>query len=158
MLKHVRLLFGLLVLVFATTGMAAAAPRVFVAEADGAQEVPAVETSAQGTAVFVLSDDGESLGYRVWVTGLEDVRFAHIHLAPEGANGPVVAFLRRDRVDGPVRGKYAEGVITAADLLGPLAGQSISDLVAAIDAGNTYINIHTDAFPAGELRGQIRSQ
>jgi hypothetical protein len=158
MLKHVRLLFGLLVLVFATTGMAAAAPRAFVAEADGAQEVPAVETSAQGAAVFVLSDDGESLGYRVWVTGLEDVRFAHIHLAPEGANGPVVTFLQRDRVDGPVRGKYAEGVITAADLLGPLAGQSISDLVAAIDAGNTYINIHTDAFPAGELRGQIRSQ
>ncbi|MCG8349402.1 MAG: CHRD domain-containing protein [Chloroflexales bacterium] len=156
MFKRVRLLFGLLVLMLATTGMAAAAPRVFIAEADGTQEVPAVETSAQGAAVFVLSDDGESLGYRVWVIGLEDVRFAHIHLAPEGANGPVVAFLRRDRVDGPVRGKYAEGILTAADLVGPLAGKSVSDLVAEIKAGNTYINIHTDAFPPGELRGQIR--
>jgi hypothetical protein len=47
------------------------------------------------------------------------------------------------------------GTITAADLTGPLAGKTMADLVAAIRAGNIYINLHTTAFPAGEIRGQL---
>ncbi len=47
------------------------------------------------------------------------------------------------------------GTITAANLTGPLAGRSMSDLVAAIRAGNIYINLHTRQFPGGEIRGQL---
>jgi len=47
------------------------------------------------------------------------------------------------------------GTITAADLTGPLAGRTMSDLLAAIRAGNIYVNFHTAAFPAGEIRGQL---
>jgi len=47
------------------------------------------------------------------------------------------------------------GTITAADLTGPLAGKTMGDLVAAIRAGNIYINFHTASFPAGEIRGQL---
>ncbi|MBC8077514.1 MAG: CHRD domain-containing protein [Chloroflexales bacterium] len=125
------------------------------AHADGHQEVPSVDTRARGRANFRLKRDGSALVYRLNVSRLENVRFAHIHLGPEGSNGPIVAFLRKDRVDGPVKGRYAEGELTAADLIGPLAGQPLSALVEAIEAGNTYTNVHTDAHPAGEIRGQI---
>ena len=56
--------------------------------------------------------------------------------------------------------------ITAADLVGPLAGQPLSALIDAIDAGNIYVNVHTNDFvdppntgagdfPGGEIRGQV---
>jgi len=47
------------------------------------------------------------------------------------------------------------GTITAADLTGPLAGRTMGDLLAAIRSGNIYVNLHTAAFPAGEIRGQL---
>jgi hypothetical protein len=68
---------------------------------------------------------------------------------------------------GRVNGPIAEGTLTAADFIGPLAGMSMADLVAQIQAGNAYVNVHTDDgvapantgpgdFPGGEIRGQIR--
>ena len=59
-------------------------------------------------------------------------------------------------IPGRSSGTLGEGTITAADLVGPLAGQRLSDLVAAIDAGNAYVNVHTSQFPSGEVRGQVR--
>ena len=50
----------------------------------------------------------------------------------------------------------ATGSITAASLVGPLAGHSLNDLLSAIRSGNAYSNVHTANFPNGELRGQVR--
>jgi hypothetical protein len=135
----------------------------------GAEEVPAVDTPARGTAIFHLSDDGMALGYRLIAANIENVVQSHIHLGPAGQNGPVVAFLYGPvaagggRVDGPLM----EGSITAADLVGPLAGLTLQDLLTHVVAGNTYVNVHTSDgvppsntgpgdFPGGEVRGQIR--
>jgi len=49
----------------------------------------------------------------------------------------------------------AEGTITAANLVGPLAGLTLNDLLDAVKAGNAYANIHTTQNPGGEIRGQI---
>lgn len=68
---------------------------------------------------------------------------------------------------GRTDGVLATGTITAADLVGPLAGQPLSALIDAINAGNTYVNVHTNDgaaptntgpgdFPRGEVRGQVR--
>ena len=54
-----------------------------------------------------------------------------------------------------VNGNLAIGTLTAADLIGPLSGLTLSDLLAEIEAGNTYVNVHTQAHPTGEIRGQI---
>src|SRR6186997_1813041 len=59
----------------------------------GSEEVPAVVTGAQGQATFKLSDDGQSLSYRLNVANIDDVTQAHIHLAAPGVNGPIVVFL-----------------------------------------------------------------
>lgn len=126
----------------------------------GAEEVPAVETPAQGQAVFQLSRDGTELSYKLIVANIDDVLMAHIHMAPAGVNGGVVAWLYPSGpppqlIEGRVSGVLARGTITAADLTGALAGQQLSALVAAIRAGNTYVNVHTSAVPSGEIRGQI---
>jgi hypothetical protein len=66
-----------------------------------------------------------------------------------------------------VDGVLATGTITAANLVGPLAGHPLSDLLSSMQAGNTYVNVHTNDgvappntgpgdFPGGEIRAQIR--
>lgn len=153
-------LFPLLVLALAALsfvgGSVAAPGRTFVAPLKGDQEVPPVATNAAGVAHFKLSKDGTSLSYRLIVANIDDVTQAHIHMAPAGVNGPVVAFLFGFVAGGvTTNGVLAEGTITSADLIGPLAGQPLSTLVEAMNAGNTYANVHTVANPGGELRGQI---
>jgi len=144
----------------------------YVAHLSGAEEVPptgvVIDTLGQGQAVFHLSEDGEALMYKLVVANIDNVVASHIHLAPAGQNGPVVAFLYGPAPagGGRIQGPIAEGRITAANLVGPLAGGSLSDLIAAIEAGNTYVNVHTNDgaaltntgpgdFPGGEIRGQI---
>jgi hypothetical protein len=143
------------------TATAVGQVQTFVAPASGEQEVPPNDSRARGQAVFQLDADGATLHYRLIVANLHDVTMAHIHLAPAGANGPVVVWLYPDGppaqlIPGRSSGVLAAGTITAGDLVGPLAGMSLADLVDEMQAGNTYVNVHTSAFPAGEVRGQIR--
>lgn len=133
----------------------------FRAHLSGDQEVPtAVETNATGQAIFQLSKDGTELSYKLIVANIDNVRMAHIHVAAAGVNGPVTAWLYPSAppmmvIPGTTNGILAEGVITAANLLGPLAGKPLSALVELMQAGNTYVNVHTNAYPPGEIRGQI---
>lgn len=123
----------------------------------GAFEVPPVETDALGISLFRYSQDSAGIRFILGVNHIQDVTAAHIHLAPPGENGPVVVPLFM----GPLRegnfvGSLNRGMITADQLTGPLAGMTIADLVMEIEMGNTYVNVHTSAHPAGEIRGQIR--
>jgi hypothetical protein len=133
----------------------------FIAPLSGGQEVPAVDTRARGQTIFRLSRDGSELSYRLIVANLHDVTMAHIHVAPAGANGPVVVWLYPSSppaqlIPGRSSGVLASGTITADDLVGQLAGQTVGHLVALMRAGETYVNVHTAEYPAGEIRGQIR--
>lgn len=154
-------------------GLRVAAERVpaaknFVAHLTGANEVPAHETRGVGQIKLQLSDDGTELRYRLISSNIDNVFMAHIHVAPAGVNGPIVAFLFGPVAPGGGRtdGVLAHGTITAANLIGPLAGHPLSDLVAALSDGGAYANVHTNDgvpptntgpgdFPGGEIRGQI---
>lgn len=136
-------------------------PWNFRTHASGDEEVPPVETNAQGQAIFRLSSDGDALHYKLIVANIVDVTMSHIHLAPAGENGPVVAWLYPAApppalLPGRTQGVLAEGTLTAADLVGDLAGMDLDALVEALRSGNAYVNVHTDANPGGEVRGQIR--
>jgi hypothetical protein len=149
--------------IFAANGQNAAVPL------SGDEEVPPVASRARGTAIFHLSGDGSALNYKLIVANIENVVQAHIHIGVPGMNGPIGVFLfgpvapSGGRVTGPI----AEGTLTAANFIGPLAGMTMADLVAQMQAGNAYVNVHTDDgmepantgpgdFPGGEVRGQIR--
>lgn len=134
--------------------------RNYAVHATGAQEAAPNDSRAQGQAVFRLSADGTELHYRLIVANIQNVTQAHIHRAPAGVNGPVVAWLYPSGpppqlVAGRSHGVLAEGVLTAASLVGPLAEQPLSALVAELEAGNAYVNIHTSQFPPGEIRGDF---
>ena len=135
--------------------------RNFRTSLKGENEVPAVETSAQGQAIFQLSRDGSELSYKLIVANIENLVAAHIHLAPAGVNGPVVVWLYpfdgppAQLIPGRFSGVLAEGVITGDDIVGETDVETLDDLIEQIRAGNTYVNVHTSQHPGGEVRGQI---
>jgi hypothetical protein len=159
-----KILLSILVIALLVLGASTAFAnenRNFGTNLSGAEEVPPVETLARGQAIFQLSKDGTELSYKLIVANIENVTMAHIHLGAAGVNGPVVVWLYPSApppqlIEGRFDGVLAEGLITADDLVGPLAGASMDDLIDAIRAGNTYVNVHTSQYPPGEVRGQIR--
>jgi hypothetical protein len=131
--------------------------RNFGAHLSGGNEVPAVQTKAQGQVTFQVSADSMSISYRLMAANILNVRASHIHLAAPGVNGPVIVFLYGGpTIPGPFNGVLAEGSFSASDLIGPMAGQTIADLLAQFEAGNLYVNVHTDQNPGGEIRGQLK--
>ena len=147
---------------------AAAAQTTHMATLSGAEEVPSNASRATGRAMLELSDDGRSLSYTVTVNGLDNPVMGHIHIGAKGENGPVVVplFAPMSPGGGVKNGQIAQGTITADKLDGPLKGQPLSALIAAMDSGNAYVNLHTNDgkdpagtgpgdLPAGEIRGQI---
>jgi hypothetical protein len=127
----------------------------FAAPMHGSQEVPPVSSDLSGEAIFMLSEDETELHYSLVVTSFDDVTQAHIHLAPPGENGPVVAFLFNADEDTAMDGTLVQGTITSFDLVGPLAGSDLADLIAEIENGSAYVNVHTPENPGGEIRGQV---
>jgi hypothetical protein len=165
--------FGAL-LALSLVGLAVAGMnRNYSVHATGDFEIPVRDTDAQGQAIFHLSKDGESLDYKLIVANIENVFQAHIHQGPSTANGPIVVWLYPSTAPTPgpfgqgrVQGPIAEGTITAANLVGPLTGQDLDALVAALNSGNAYVNVHTNDgvapantgpgdFPGGEVRGNF---
>jgi hypothetical protein len=91
---------------------------------------------------------------------IENIMQAHIHLGPVGVNGPIVLWLYPIAppavlIPGRFNGVLAEGDVSATNLVGLLAGHPLSDLIAQMESGNAYVNIHTTQNPMGEIRGQI---
>jgi Cu/Zn superoxide dismutase len=133
----------------------------FSAALSGEEEVPAVETTATGTATFTVS--GGQIIYTVNVNGLTNAVASHIHVAPVGENGPVVMNLcgTGDPVPACVSGT---GMFSGTS--SETIGITFDELVAEMQAGNTYVNVHTDNgspppntgagdMASGEIRGQI---
>lgn len=167
-----RALLPLAAIVLAVSAPAIQAKSTFSAELSGAAHLPEPNTTpASGTLSLIISDDGSKLTFKLDVKNLSNVVAADLHLGPDSANGPLVARLfprgKAKALLYPYSGTLAEGVIDAGDLIGPLLGSSLSDLIEEIRAGNTYVNVHTNDgidppdtgpgdFTLGEIRGQIQ--
>ncbi|MFL6454268.1 MAG: CHRD domain-containing protein [Nitrososphaeraceae archaeon] len=129
----------------------------FTAKMTGKEEVPPHDTKATGNAEFTLSADGKTMSYKVDVMNIDKVTMAHIHQGKVGENGPPVVWLFNSSSNptGPMNGMLSQGKITSNDLVGPLKGKQMSDLVKLINDGQAYANVHTEPNPKGEIRGQI---
>lgn len=133
---------------------------LFQASLTGANEVPPVTTAATGTARFELNDDETAINYTLNIGSLTGATVSHIHFGATGVNGPVIVFLW-----GPINAPgvnftnqqvVKSGTITANDVQ-PAAGfdGQFSTLINEMRAGNTYVNVHSVAHAAGEIRSQI---
>ncbi|MFL6346222.1 MAG: CHRD domain-containing protein [Nitrososphaeraceae archaeon] len=129
----------------------------FTAKMTGKEEVPPHDTKATGNAEFTLSSDGKTMSYKVDVMNIDKVTMAHIHQGKVGENGPPVVWLFNSSSNptGPMNGMLSQGKVTSSDLVGPLKGKQMSDLVKLINDGQAYANVHTEPNPKGEIRGQI---
>ena len=151
-------------LVVAGVTTAVAASDNFRTHLSGDEEVqvPAVVTGAQGQATFKLSDDGQSITYKLNVANIENVTQAHIHLAPAGQNGGIVVWLYPSAppqilIPGRTNGNLAEGTITAANLIGTLTGQPLSVLLDANPRRERVRQRSYKPVPARRDPGQLRS-
>jgi hypothetical protein len=122
-------------------GALAAAP-VMAAEVkvslSGANEVPAVTTSASGGGTIVVGDDGAVSG-SVTTTGVAGTA-AHIHVGAAGKNGPVIVPLTKEGDTYKV----------------PAGAKLTAEHLASFKAGDLYVNVHSAAHPGGEIRGQLK--
>src|SRR6476646_2377331 len=132
----------------------------FSATLSGKDEVPPTESNSTGTAKFQINENNSQVSYWVNITGIKKVNQAHIHNGTSGENGDIVATLSKGKSakgdDRPPQIGFA-GNITKDDFQGPLKDKEISDLVSLMSDGMTYVNVHTDKYPDGAIRGQVTS-
>jgi CHRD domain len=141
------------------------------------------DSQAQGQAHFKVSNDRTSVDYKLIASNIDNVIMAHIHCGRPGTNGGIVVWLYPSPTQqspapagaGRHDGVLAEGTFSAAHVLaapdsdacpGGVQAGSLDDVLARIEAGGTYVNVHTNDgaapgntgpgdFPPGEIRGQL---
>jgi hypothetical protein len=133
----------------------------------GFDEVPAISSPGNG---FFSSTIDEVAGTITWTMtyGVMNgkVTQSHIHFAQKGVNGGIWVFLCSNLGNGPAGTQACptapatiHGTIHASDIIGGASAQGIQPgdfgpILRAIKTGTVYVNIHTDKYPGGEIRGQ----
>jgi hypothetical protein len=142
-------------------------PRLFKANLIGYEEVPAISTSGTGTFSLLIDFGDTGFNYELTFSGTSGiVTQAHTHIAQKGVNGGIMLFFCTNLGNGPAGTQACPtsgtitGRITPADIIGGAAAQGVSpgefaEVLAAIRAGSAYVNVHSNLFPGGEIRGQL---
>lgn len=104
-------------------------------------EVPPATSTASGSGTVTVGGDC-SVTANITVSGMAATA-AHIHEGKAGANGPVLVPLN----------KSGDNAFVAAP------GAKMTEAqCASYRAGNTYVNVHSDKFKGGEIRGQLKGR
>jgi hypothetical protein len=128
----------------------------------GYNEVPA--TNSKGHASLSLALSNGTITFKLEYSGLSgNPAAAHVHIGQVAVNGGVSFFFcgggGKPACPASTSGAI-NGTVVAADVVGPTAqGFAAGDLdsvLAAIQHGLGYANMHTANFPGGEIRGQLR--
>jgi CHRD domain len=133
-------------------------------------EVPALSGFGTGHFRSTIADDGSSMTWELeYSANLRGtITQAHIHLAQKGVNGGIMVFLCSNLGNGPAgtqpcpaKPATISGTLTAANVVSGANAQGVApgefnEVLRAIRAGFAYANVHTDLFPGGEIRGQLK--
>jgi hypothetical protein len=161
-------------LVTATVGVTTAAggdrsgPRTIKSVLSGYEEDPmALSTAGSGFFRARIDSRAGTIDYSLSYADLEgSVTQAHIHLGGRAQSGGISVFLCSNLGNGPAGTQpcpaapaTVTGTIRAADVIGPVAqgitaGQ-FDELLDAIRADTTYVNVHSSLYPGGEVRSQL---
>jgi hypothetical protein len=172
--KRVIFFVGILAMVLAAGSFAFADAEAFTVPLTPGQ---GAAYSPSGLATFALSADGKSLGFKVDVQDVHDFTIAVLEDTPANMkDGEIVAWLSPtiptgslDALGNPAKDYYstqdsqfsisgtvADGVITSSNLVGPLAGKSMSDLLNDIKAGRVYVSIQSVDTANDALTGTLK--
>ncbi len=145
----------------------AAGSSTFDENLDSYQEPPSISSVGNGTFSAELLSGAAAIRYQLRYSGLEgNVAQAHIHLGQFSVNGGISVFLCTNLGNGPAGTQLCPaspatitGTIVPANVIGPtgqgIAAGEFAELVRAMKAGVTYVNVHSDKFPGGEIRAQL---
>src|SRR5215831_8235487 len=169
-----KLFLAFVVVAFCFSVVSAAAQDdtlTLTAQLRGDNEVPPTASTATATFKATQNPDG-TFSFTLKFANLRtNLVVSHIHFAPKGVAGGVMIFLCGGdsqpacpaATTGTVTGTFgpANVVCTGCTPTNPV-GQGVAagdfdDALEAVKEGNTYVNVHNSAFPAGELRGQVRA-
>jgi hypothetical protein len=150
-----------LVLAIAAPVVVGDSDQEFTASLNGYLEVPSISTTARGS--FRATVEGSTIRYRLSFRDLSTPSlFSHIHFARPDVIGGVSAFLcgGGGKPACPTTTGTVTGTIVAADVIGPtdrgIQVGEFAELIRAMRNGATYVNVHSTAWPPGEIRGNIR--
>lgn len=139
----------------------------------GYEEVPAVNSVAEGEFEARVSPDGNSVSYTMTYSGLQaPVLMSHIHFAQKSVNGSIIVWLCGTATNpGPAgtqacpgAGGTVSGTFTSANVLASstasqqLTAGDLESLIDAMRSGIAYVNIHSSVSPGGEIRGQVTAR
>lgn len=148
----------------------------FSARLNGYNEVfdppgASISTIGRGSFKAKVDTSAKTITYRLTYVLENPATVSHIHFAQQHVSGGIVAFLcggappMSDKpacpagVGSPVT---VTGTIKASDILGPtlqgIEAGSFDEVVRAMKAGATYVNVHSSKWPGGEIRGQLRAK
>jgi len=157
---HLVLITGVLIsllLISTTYSNSVFAQNKFRAKLDANNEIPPVDSGAEGVATFKLKDD--AIKSKINITGITDVSGAQIFMGKIGQNGdPIVDLLKTGEKTNEAGGVSIKGNFTSSDLEGSMNGKDLSALQSAMAANQTFVNIMTSEHPDGEIAGHIYSK
>jgi len=156
--------------------------RVFRAQLSGYSEVPSsLSTPARGQFYAILNRDGTGFTYWLSYSGFTGgtVTQSHIHFGQHHTNGGISVWLCKNANTTPNPTVPTDAVVAAQtpdcqqgetsspisdvindlDVIGPvpqgIEAKNFAEILAAMRAGIAYVNVHSAAFPGGEIRGQL---
>ena len=137
------------------TGEEPPGDRFVAASLAGSKERPTpVVSTASGSATFEELPDG-TVRFKVDVAGLTGATMAHIHHAVADSAGPIaVTLFNSNTPTGPLTSTLASGTFSSSNIV--LPGISLDSLLSLMRLGRTYVNVHTQLNPGGEIRAQIQ--
>lgn len=173
-MRRVALSIAVVALVSASTVVWAQGFKKISELLTGYEEVPSVSTTGTGDFNARISNDGSSIDWELSYADLEGaVQQAHIHFGQKAVNGGITVFLCTNLGNGPAGTQPCpappatiSGTIVAADVSPNIPATQlartqgintgeIDELIKAIRAGATYVNVHSTLWPGGEIRSQI---
>ena len=133
----------------------------------GYEEVPAVSTSAGAQFDATISNDGTEINWELSYSALEGSYHAvayprrpggrqrrHLGVPLQQSRQPPRGHAGMPRRSGDDLRHHHRGHVIGPGGQGVAAGQ-LDELIAAMRAGATYVNIHSTTWPGGEVRSQI---
>jgi hypothetical protein len=130
------------------------------------EEVPALSTAGSGDFVATINAAGTEMNYQLHYSNLQGkVTQSHLHFGQKSVSGAIMIFLCSNLGNGPAGTQACpqegtiSGVIQAANVTGNTQGIApgeLFEIIQGIRGGVVYANVHSDLFPAGEIRGQLQ--